>query len=119
MVIESAPWWPAAVLAAVLLVDVLLSLRPAAFIARCLTGVNLPREWWWVLIYVKVVAIVGLIAGFWFAGVGIAANVGVIAYFIAASIAHVKARFLGSEFWVNCLGMLTLSTATMVLTLVL
>ncbi|GAA1184158.1 DoxX family protein [Nesterenkonia xinjiangensis] len=119
MVIESTPWWPAALLAAVVLSDVLLSLRPATFIARCLTGVNLPREWWWVLIYVKVLAVIGLVAGFWFPGVGIAANVGVIAYFIAAGVAHVKARFLESEFWINCLGMLTLSTATLILTLVL
>ncbi|WP_423219048.1 hypothetical protein [Zhihengliuella halotolerans] len=65
------------------------------------------------------VATAGLIAGFWFPGVGIAANVGVIAYFVAASVAHVKARFLKSEFWINCLGMLALSATTLILTLAL
>ena len=45
--------------------------------------------------------------------------VGVIAYFCAASAAHVRAHFLDSEFWINCLGMLALSTGVLILTLVL
>ena len=45
--------------------------------------------------------------------------VGVIAYFCAAAAAHIRAHFLGSAFWINCLGMLALSTGVLVLTLVL
>ena len=41
------------------------------------------------------------------------------AYFIAAVIAHLRAGFTGSELWINCAGMLALSVAALVLTLVL
>lgn len=34
-----------------------------------------------------------------------AAAIGVVVYFIFAIIAHIRARFMGSEFWINCLGM--------------
>ena len=45
--------------------------------------------------------------------------VGVIAYFCAAAAAHVRAHFLGSEFWINCLGMLAFSIGVLILTLAL
>lgn len=44
-------------------------------------------------------------------GVALAAHVGVVAYFVCAASAHIRARFLGSSFWINCLGMLALSVA--------
>lgn len=50
-------------------------------------------------------------------GAGIAANVGVVVYFLAAAASHLRARFLGPAFWVNCLGMLLLSIAVLVLSL--
>lgn len=109
------PWWPTAVLALALLSDVALSLRPPKFIRDCLDGVRLPRQWWWVLIVAKALAVVGLVAGIWIPGVALAAHVGVIAYFLCAVAAHVRARFLGQAFWINCLGMLALSVATFVL----
>ena len=37
------------------------------------------------------------------------ANTGVIVYFLCAAAAHVRARFTGQAFWLNCLGMLALS----------
>ncbi|MBU8577879.1 DoxX family protein [Brevibacterium luteolum] len=119
MIIESQPIWPTALLALALIGDIVMSLKPMAFIATCLSGVRLPRSWWWVLIYVKSLAVAGLIAGFWLPGVGLAATAGVIAYFIAAVIAHLRAGFTGSELWINCAGMLALSVAALVLTLVL
>ena len=45
--------------------------------------------------------------------------VGVIAYFCAAAAAHAHAHFLGSAFWINCLGMLALSIGVLTLTLAL
>ena len=45
--------------------------------------------------------------------------VDIIAYFCAAAAAHVRAHFLGSEFWLNCLGMLALSIGVLILTLAL
>lgn len=113
MLLVPDPWWPTALLAAVLLADAVLSLRPPRFIVDCLTGVRLPREWWWVLIVVKALAAAGLIVGIVVPGVAFAANVGVVAYFVSAAVAHLRARFLGPAFWVNCLGMLALSLAAL------
>jgi len=102
-------WWAPALLAAVLLIDALLSLRPPAFIRNCLDGVGFPREWWWILIVIKITAVGGLVAGIWIPGVAISASLGVVAYFLCAATAHIRARFLGPAFWLNCLGMLVLS----------
>lgn len=107
-------WWLPLILAGALLVDVALSIRPPAFIRDCLNGVNLPREWWWTLIVIKTLAGAGLIIGIWISGIGFAANVGVIVYFLCAVAAHIKARFLGQAFWINCLGMLALAGVTLV-----
>lgn len=107
-------WWLPALLALALLSDALMSVRPPAFIRRCLDGVGLPREWWWTLVVIKLLATAGLVAGLWFPGVGFAAAVGAIAYFVCAGYAHYRARFLKQEFWVNCLGMLALSVAAAV-----
>ena len=117
MILESSPAWPSLLLAAILLGDAALSLKPVPFIEACLSGVKLPKDWWWALIVIKCLAAVGLIAGLWFPGVGITAMIGVIAYFCAAAAAHVRAHFLGSAFWINCLGMLAFSIGVLILTL--
>ncbi|MBC3186470.1 DoxX family protein [Corynebacterium sp. zg-331] len=98
-------------LAAVLAGDALLSLKPPAFISCCLTGVNFPREWWWVLIGIKMLGALGLVCGTLRHDPAIAAtaSLGVLGYFLFAIVAHVRERFLGSEFWLNCLGMTVLS----------
>ncbi len=114
MLLLPDPWWPQAVLAAVVLGDALLSLKPPAFIRDCLDGVGFPRDWWWCLIAIKLVAVAGLTAGLWLPGVGFAANVGVVCYFLCAAAAHIRARFVGSSFWLNCLGMLALSSGALV-----
>ncbi|ALJ19715.1 DoxX family protein [Microbacterium sp. No. 7] len=114
-----AAWWPPVLLALVLAGDAALSARPPRFIRECLDGVGFPRDWWWTLIVIKALAAAGLVVGIWTPGVAVAANVGVIAYFCCAAAAHLRARSLGSAFWVNCLGMLTLSMAVLVLSLTL
>lgn len=108
-------WWLTALLALVLFVDAVMSIRPPVFVQECLDGVRFPRDWWWVLIVVKLLAAAGLVAGLEYPGVGVATNVAVIAYFLCASYAHIRARFLGSVFWLNCLGLLSLSIVTLVL----
>lgn len=108
------PWWLTAILAFVLLVDVALSVRPARFIAVCLDGVRFPRDWWWTLVVIKLLAVAGLAAGFVVPGVALATNVAVVVYFTAAAAAHIRARFLGLEFWLNCLGMLGFSLVVLV-----
>lgn len=112
------PWWPLAALAVVLLADAALSVRPPEFIQKCLTGVGFPRDWWWALVVVKVLAAMGLFVGIYVEGVGIAATIGVIVYFLCAAYAHVRTRFLGSEFWVNCLGMLALASSVLLVSFV-
>ena len=114
MSLVADPWWLPLVLAGALLVDAALSLRPPGFIRECLDGVGFPREWWWTLIVIKGLAAVGLVAGTWLPGVGLAATVGVVAYFVCAAVAHVRARYLTSAFWINCLGMLTLAAVVLV-----
>lgn len=104
--------WLTLFLAAVLAGDVLLSLRPPRFVRDCLEGVRFPADWWWVLIVVKLLAAGGLVLGVWVPGMSLAAAAGVVVYFLCAVTAHLRAGFLGSAFWFNCLGMLALSGVT-------
>nr|WP_269151211.1 DoxX family protein [Spelaeicoccus albus] len=108
------PWWPTGVLALVLFADGVMSIRPPRLIRDCLDGVGFPRDWWWVLIVVKFAAAAGLATCIVVPGVALAANVGVVAYFVVAAVAHIKARFLRHEFWLNCLGMLAISLAVLI-----
>lgn len=108
------PWWLSAGLAVVLFFDAVASIRPPKFIQQCLDGVGFPRDWWWALIVIKLAATVGLVAGIWIPGVGLATNAAVILYFLAAAYSHIRARFLKQEFWVNCLGMLLLAVLALV-----
>jgi len=66
----------------------------------------------WTLIVIKAFAAAGLAAGIWIPGVAFATNVAVIGYFIAATIAHIRARNYDRKhlkFWAACLGMLALA----------
>ncbi|MCX5144196.1 MULTISPECIES: DoxX family protein [unclassified Streptomyces] len=115
MISTPDPWWPTALLAVALFSDALMSVRPPVFIQKCLDGVNFPRDWWWTLVVIKFLAAAGLVAGLRYDGVAMTTNLAVIAYFLCAAYAHYRARFLKQEFWLNCLGMLVLSTAVLFL----
>ena len=101
-------------MALIVSVDGLLTFSPPKVIADCLDGVGLPRDWWWVLAVVKFLAAGGLLAGFWVPGIGLAAIVGLIAYFLTAAGAHMRARYTGRDFWLNCLGMLVLNIVILI-----
>ena len=117
MILLPDPWWPQALLAVILLGAAMASLRPLRFIRDCLEGVELPAQWWWALIVVKLLAVTGLIAGIWVPGIAVSANVGIVVYFLCAAAAHLRAHFLGRAFWLNCLGMLGLSVGALVISL--
>ncbi|SEB52400.1 DoxX-like family protein [Paramicrobacterium humi] len=113
MILLPGPWWPTVVLALIIFSDAILTALPPRFVRDCLTGVRFPREWWWTLVVVKLLAAAGLLLGLAVPGVAFAANAGVVAYFAVAGYAHIRVRFMRSEFWVNCLGMLALSLAVL------
>lgn len=113
------PWWLEVTLGAALAIDVGMSVKPPKFIRDCLDGVGFPRQWWWTLIVIKTLAVIGLLVGLVIPGVGLAATVGVIVYFSSAVVAHIRARFLGMELWVNCLGFLALAAATLLFSFLL
>lgn len=115
MTLIPTSWMLPTLLAAVLLGDVALSIKPVRFIRDCLHSVNFPENWWWSLLVIKVLAAGGLIAGIWVPGLAFAANAGVIAYFLCAAVGHIRARATGTAFWINCLGMLVLSGLTLAL----
>lgn len=50
------------------------------------------------LIAIKLLPVTGLIAGIWIPGIALAANIGVIAYFLIPAVVHIRARFLGQAF---------------------
>ncbi|MFI0976040.1 DoxX family protein [Streptomyces sp. NPDC021093] len=112
------PAWPVIVLLVIQAGDTALMLRPPKFIVDCLEGVRFPRDWWWALITAKTASVVGLTVGLWVPGVAMTTTAAIVVYFLAAAAAHIRARALNSAFWVNCLGMLLLSLAVLVVSFV-
>lgn len=108
------PVWPVLVLAAIQLVDAVLSFRPVAFVATCFDDVGFPREWWWIFTPIKVAAAAGLIAGIWIPYLGLVTAIALIAYFVVAIGMHVRARDFGRNLFVNATGMLVVCVATLV-----
>lgn len=119
MLLLPALWWPTALLALALFGDAAMSIRPMKFIQVCLDGVRFPRQWWWTVVVIKLLATVGLVVGLTIPGVGFAANIGVVVYFLVAVYAHIRAGFLKQEFWLNCLGMLILSLVVLLVSYVI
>lgn len=100
------PWWPMAALALVQAVDGALCLRPAAFVARCLTNVGLPEPWWKALPPIKFGAAIGLATGIWWPSLALLTTACLVAYFVPAVCGHVRARDFGTDLLVNANGML-------------
>jgi hypothetical protein len=111
------PWWPLAVLAFVQAGDAVLCIKPAAFIRQCLVDVGFPEQYWWVLPPLKLAAAAGLIIGIWFPPLAILTSAALVAYFVIAFAAHVRARDFGRNLFLNCTGMLLLCSATLAFTI--
>ncbi len=105
------PWWPVVVLAVVQVVDGLLCVRPVQFVADCFDDVGFPRRLWWIFPVIKLAAAAGLLLGLWVPYLALAADVGLVVFFLLAVGAHVRARDLGRNLFVNATGMLALCVA--------
>lgn len=113
------PIWPVVVLAFIQVVDAALCLKPAGFIARCLTNVRFPRRGWRWLTPLKLAAAGGLVAGVWIPYLGLVTTLALVAYFVVAVTMHVRARDLGRDLFVNATGMLLICLAVLVFCFVL
>ncbi|OKI02300.1 hypothetical protein A6A06_14705 [Streptomyces sp. CB02923] len=113
-----SPVWPVLVLLAIQAGDAAMMIRPPKFIVDCLEGVGFPRDWWWALTTAKAASVVGLAVGLRVPGVAMTTTAAVVVYFLAAATSHLRAKALNSAFWVNCLGMLVLSLAVLVVSFV-
>lgn len=119
MVIFPEPVWPVVVLAVISAVDGILCVKPASFIAACFDGVGWPRRLWWMMPVIKFAAAAGLIAGIWIPYLGVVTAVALVVYFLLAIGAHVRARDLGRNLFVNATGMLVVCVAVMLFCFVL
>lgn len=108
------PVWPVVLLALVQVVDGVLCIRPASFVAKCFEDVHWPRRLWWLMPPLKLAAAVGLIAGIWVPYLGGTTTVALVAYFVVAIAMHIRARDIGRTLFVNATGMLVLCAAVAV-----
>lgn len=107
------PWWPLVALATIQLADGLLCIKPVDFIRRCLIDVGLPERYWSALPPLKIAAAAGLIVGIWVQPLAIVTSAALVVYFLLAISAHLRARDLGRNLFVNAIGMLVLCVATL------
>ena len=113
------PVWPVLALAAIQLGDGIMCIKPVAFVAQCLEDVHFPHRWWPVMPVIKLAAAAGLIAGIWVPGLGVVTGSALILYFLFAVGAHIRARDLSRNLFVNATGMLVLSIAVTLYSFVL
>jgi hypothetical protein len=91
-----------------------LVVKPPASVKKCFDGVGFSREWWWVMPIIKGASAAGLPVGLVAPGAALTTTAAIVLYFVVAAAAHIRAKFLSSEFWLNCLGMLALSSFVLV-----
>lgn len=108
------PVWPVVVLAGIQLVDGVLCLKPASFIATCFDDVGFPRRWWPVFPVLEFTATAGLLLGTRVPVLGGITSAALVAYFGIAVGAHLHARDDSRNLFVNTIGMLLICSATTV-----
>jgi uncharacterized membrane protein YphA (DoxX/SURF4 family) len=107
------PVWPVVALAAISWFDAAISWKPVPFIAQCWEDVHVPRRCWRLLAWLKIAAGAGLVAGIWIPWLGLVTAVCLVGYFVGAITAHLRARDLGRNLFVNATGMLVLCVAVL------
>jgi hypothetical protein len=68
------------------------TLAKAPPIVANITGVGWPEDRLWVLAVLKLAGAVGLVVGVWVTGLGVAAAIGVVLYFVGAIVFHVRVK---------------------------
>ena len=111
------PWWPLAALAAVQVVDAAVCWKPVGFVRDCLTNVRFPPRFWFVLTPLKLAAATGLVVGIWVSWLAVLTSLALVAYFLVAIAAHLRANDFGRDLLVNAVGMLGLCAGTLVFVL--
>jgi hypothetical protein len=71
-----------------------------------------------VLPVLKLAAASGLLIGIWFRPLAIVTSAALVLYFLLAFGAHLRARDLGRNLFLNCTGMLLACAATLTFTIV-
>ena len=79
-------------LAAGLLGSAAAKLTKSPKVVEQLTGLSVPAGWLPLLALAEIAGAVGLVVGLKVAGLGVAAAIGVIAYFVGAVTTHVRAK---------------------------
>jgi hypothetical protein len=89
---KADPTWPVIALAVVTFLDGLACVPPIDFIREAQDRVDAPDWMRRVIPWVKFAAAAGLIVGLWVPAIGLLTTAGLIAYFVIATIMHVRAR---------------------------
>lgn len=113
------PIWPVVALALITAADGLMCIKPVGFIAACFEGVGWPRRLWWLMPVIKFAAAAGLVAGVWIPYLGVVTSSALVAYFLVALGAHVRARDFGRNLFVNAVGMLLVCVAVTLFSFIL
>lgn len=92
---QADPVWPAMVLAGIQLADAGFCAARLRFVVQCLEDVGFPTKFLPFLAAVKLAAALGLVAGLWIPGLGLAAGAGLVVYFLLAVGAHLRKRDFG------------------------
>jgi hypothetical protein len=108
------PCWPLAVLAVIQLSDAAMCVKPVAFIRQCLVEVRFPERLWKLLPPLKIATATGLVAGIWVPPLALLTCAALICYFVVAIAAHIRARDLGRNLFLNATATLAICTATLV-----
>ena len=106
------PLWPVVLLAVIQLVDGVLCIKPAPFVAECLDDVHFPRKYWPLLPPLKFAAAAALIAGIWIPYLAALTTGALVLYFAVAISMHVWARDFGRNLFANATAMLLICVAT-------
>ena len=111
------PIWPVIVMAALMILMGIGSIKPAPQIAQTFETVNLPKRVWPLIAPLKFAGALGLILGIWIPVLGLVTILAIVAYFALALASHVRVRDFGQGI-VGSAVMLAVSLAVLLISFV-